>query len=128
MSFPTFLFSNHGQYDDVCSTNGQTNLTNIISSMETVLYMLEYPLESVFWGNYQHDQLYGVLPNLDAFRNIVLKHFDMGVSSFFQGDEVADEIFNDFTDECCTSSSSLSYSQVKAVYENLLLIDYSVVL
>ena len=115
----SFLLNN-GRSDCNLALNedGYRNLLWFLHVMEGLMYMLEHPQDSICALSYQRDRTAGILPNNKAFSNIIKNHFQMSVTDFFSIPQ-EDDLFIAFEGECHKACASLSFPQLKRIYNQM---------
>ena len=108
------LDDGHFLCDVPLNDDGARNLLYLINILEEVVYVLEYPEDSICWLTYHNDRLDGVQPDDKVFPRIVKKYFQMMVADFFNR-QITDDKF----------MASLCYEQVKHVYGLVLYFESS---
>jgi hypothetical protein len=115
-----FLLDKDHYYEDI-NTHGWKNLISFLDAMDMVIYVLEYPEDSVCWLRFHNDRLDGMQPTESALSAIVNRYFTMSIVDFFSK-EIIDDTFDNFLEECFKSCASLSYPQVFEMYQQMLFI------
>lgn len=101
--------------------HGWQNLNNIMTALDDIMYLLDYPEQSNYWLRYDSQRCDGVRPNITAFPDIIRNHFTMSVNTFFSS-FLSEDIFDNFLAECYKFCASLSRSQVQLAYNQMLFI------
>lgn len=112
-------------YDDEVSNNGRRNLEKLLSCFMNAMYIFQYPENSIYSYQYEHERLRGATPDPIVFNNILEKHFNMSTTLFFNGDEIDDSIFNAFENDCFNETMMLCDIQVGIIYEHLMSVEYA---
>lgn len=120
----SFMMKRKDYRDDV-SVGGRKNLDKLLTSLSNVLYIVEYPHNSIYEFQYEHDIANGAQPDPTTFIAIFEKYFNMSISCFFNSQEIDDGVFNEFENACYNQTMSLCDIQVRHAYGHLLFVEYA---
>lgn len=99
---------------------GKRNVDKLLTSVETINFVVEYPSESIKWLDVQFEDNQ---PCDSTFPNMFQKYFyDMTLDEFLSK-HIVDKVFQDFENACIQYCSKLSPEQLESVYRNLMYLD-----
>ena len=98
-------------YQSFYNESGSQNVQNLLSTLEIINHVIEYPMRSMYWLDFTNARHDGIYPKTFKLPSIIDKYFSMSLKEFLT-DSVNEKVFKDFEDECLQSCVMLDRDQV----------------
>lgn len=111
-------------YEDSALINNdvaRVNVDNLLHSLELVLFLVEYPSQSIYYEEFRDARDMGKYPDDVTLPPIFEKYFSIPLNNFLTNTYTLSRL-TDFEEECIKTFSSISFDQLYASYQELLIL------
>ena len=106
-------------YQSFYNESGSRNVLKLLSALEIINHVIEYPLQSMYWLHFANARHDGIYPKTFKLPSIIDKYFSMPLKEFLTV-SVNEKVFKDFEEECLQSCAALDRDQVFTAHNEAL--------